>query len=145
MNIVTNHPIEVMSGCCGYSNLEGTDVVGVKAFQDWMDLTHPLWVKYAGKAPSNLNKGAGYGTFGNNTKKAYAQYGKEWELTQTKDTPITAVPPINIAPPAPASVAPLPVKVKIYDRFKALPMVAKVGIGVGVAGIVGFIIYKIIK
>ena len=39
----------------------------VKAFQDWMDIEHPNWVK--GK---NLNKGSGYGTYGPSTQAAWA-------------------------------------------------------------------------
>ena len=45
----------------------------VKAFQNWMDNTHPNWVN--GK---NLNGGAGYGNFGTSTKAAFSQYGAEW-------------------------------------------------------------------
>ena len=47
--------------------------VDVKAFQDWMDKTHPNWVN--GK---NLNKGGGYGNFGSATQGAWATYKTEF-------------------------------------------------------------------
>lgn len=55
-----------------------------KAFQDWLDLKYPTWLK--GKT---LAKGSGYGTFGPSTKVAYATYGEEW----TKST--TSAPPFD--------------------------------------------------
>ena len=45
----------------------------VKAFQDWMDKTHPNWVN--GK---NLNRGGGYGNFGSATQGAWATYKTEF-------------------------------------------------------------------
>jgi len=46
----------------------------VTEFQDWMDKNHPNWVK--GK---NLNKGSGYGNFGEYTQKAWATYKTEFQ------------------------------------------------------------------
>jgi len=61
----------------------------VKAFQDWLDTNHPNWIN--GK---NLDKGAGYGIFGPNTKKAWETYKNEftggnkeyryWDITTKK-------------------------------------------------------------
>lgn len=45
----------------------GSGPVDVKAFQDWMDINHPNWVK--GKS---LNKKSGYGTYGPSTQSAWA-------------------------------------------------------------------------
>jgi len=45
----------------------------VKAFQDWMDFTHPGWIK--GK---NLNKENGYGSFGPFTRKAWSENKSEY-------------------------------------------------------------------
>jgi hypothetical protein len=45
----------------------------VKAFQDWMDIYHPNWVK--GK---NLNKGSGYGTYGPSTQAAWGLWKDEF-------------------------------------------------------------------
>jgi hypothetical protein len=45
----------------------------VKAFQDWMDVTHSGWVK--GK---NVNKSNGYGSFGPFTRKAWANHKSEY-------------------------------------------------------------------
>lgn len=50
----------------------------VQAFQDWMDQNHPNWVN--GK---NLNRGAGYGTKGPATTKAFAKYGAEWRNSKS--------------------------------------------------------------
>jgi|688.fasta_scaffold79591_4 hypothetical protein len=46
----------------------------VKAFQDWMDIEHPNWVK--GK---NLNKGSGYGTYGPSTQAAWALWKTDFQ------------------------------------------------------------------
>lgn len=45
----------------------------VKRFQDWLDIYHPTWLK-----GGRLNKGEGYGNFGQNTKKAWDKYGDEY-------------------------------------------------------------------
>ena len=46
----------------------------VKNFQDWLDVNQPNWLK--GKS---LNKGTGYGTYGDNTTAAYKKYGNDYE------------------------------------------------------------------
>ena len=42
----------------------------IKAFQDWLDANYPKWLQNG-----KLNKGAGYGNYGTNTKNAYKAYG----------------------------------------------------------------------
>jgi hypothetical protein len=52
-----------------------------KAFQDWMDINHPNWVGCTDSACTNgknLNKGKGYGTFGQSTTKAWNLYGNDF-------------------------------------------------------------------
>lgn len=52
----------------------------IKAFQDWMDDNHPMWLNYHGEY-MNLRIGSiekdekrGYGIFGAQTKKAYLKF-----------------------------------------------------------------------
>ena len=47
----------------------------VKAFQDWMDKTHPFWLNNG----KSLNKGGGYGNFGSQTSAAWNKYGEEYK------------------------------------------------------------------
>jgi hypothetical protein len=42
----------------------------IKEFQDWLDSKYPTWLNNG-----KLNKGAGYGNYGTNTKNAYKTYG----------------------------------------------------------------------
>jgi len=46
----------------------------VKGFQDWLDRKKVPWTSTGGQ----LNKGRGYGVFGPQTTKAWAQYGQEY-------------------------------------------------------------------
>ncbi len=71
----------------------------IKAFQDWMDIKHPYWVLSNGKYV-NLNKGAGYGNFGANTKNAWNIFGKEYISTLNK--PATTFAPVNSGATSPA-------------------------------------------
>lgn len=58
-----------------YLNLDGgSSKAEIKAFQDWMDANYPTWLN--GVA---LNKGAGYGNFGKNTKSAWVSYGSIYD------------------------------------------------------------------
>jgi hypothetical protein len=50
----------------------------IKAFQDWMDKTHPNWVN--GK---NLNQGGGWGNFGSATKSAWAAWKTDYNKLPT--------------------------------------------------------------
>ena len=54
---------------------EKTDKETIKAFQDWLDLYHPDEWTNSGKP---LNKGKGYGNFGEQTDDAWYTYGKEF-------------------------------------------------------------------
>jgi hypothetical protein len=52
-----------------------------KDFQDWMDINHPNWVGCTDNACTNgrnLNKGNGYGNFGDSTTKSWNLYGNDF-------------------------------------------------------------------
>jgi hypothetical protein len=65
----------------------------VKAFQDWLDQKHPLWINDNGKwknlrvgTPTEPNRhvgGKGYGVYGDNTARAYARWGSEYVIVPT--------------------------------------------------------------
>jgi hypothetical protein len=85
MKVITEYPIMVNRNVVSkgawsrfddetFSYLTSKSPVNqIKAFQDWMDIKYPGWVK--GK---NLNKGSGYGNFGPSTEAAWKKYGKEF-------------------------------------------------------------------
>ena len=57
------------------------EIKTIKAFQDWMDSYHPNWVECTDSACTNgknLNKGKGYGTFGQSTTKVWNLYGNDF-------------------------------------------------------------------
>jgi hypothetical protein len=57
------------------------EIKKIKAFQDWMDSTHPNWVGCTDSKCTNgknLNKGKGYGTFGPSTTKVWNLYGNDF-------------------------------------------------------------------
>ena len=57
------------------------EIKTIKAFQDWMDSYHPNWVGCTDSACTNgknLNKGKGYGTFGQSTTKVWNLYGNDF-------------------------------------------------------------------
>lgn len=69
-------------------------VAEIKAFQDWLDQKHPLWIKDTDGKYKNLRVGTatepnrhvggkGYGTYGSNTASAYALWGSEYVVTPT--------------------------------------------------------------
>lgn len=69
----------------------------IKAFQDWLDKTHPFWIKDTDGKYKNLRTGTtaepnrhiggkGYGSFGENTKKAYALFGSEYMANKGSQT-----------------------------------------------------------
>ena len=75
----SNVPLSTDDGGTPSQNSTGTTPTAsgptdVKAFQDWMDKTHPNWVK--GK---NLNKGSGYGSYGPSTQSAWNTYKTEFQ------------------------------------------------------------------
>jgi len=60
---------------------QGDKTPKTKAFQDWMDSTHPNWVGCTDSKCTNgkkLNKGNGYGTFGPSTTKAWSKWGNDF-------------------------------------------------------------------
>ncbi len=154
MKVITEHPIEVRSSACGcqYSGIDGSDTNSVTAFQKWV----------------NTKKGARLkpdGLYGPNTKAAYAKFGAEWEKTQTnpfteKEGGVSATDrakqiadgaklglPANESTPENIAMAEYQKSQKpgIKEKIKSLPMPAKIAIGVVGLGLVGFIIYKILK
>jgi hypothetical protein len=63
-----------------------------RAFQDWMDINHPNWVRATNSALNNgTNLGSipskGYGTFGTSTTAAYNKYGAEWRASLNVTAP----------------------------------------------------------
>jgi hypothetical protein len=60
---------------------QGDKTPKIKAFQDWMDSTHPNWVGCTDSKCTNgknLNKGNGYGTFGPSTTKVWSTWGNDF-------------------------------------------------------------------
>ena len=66
----------------------------IKAFQDWLDKKHPLWIKDTDGKYKNLRVGTatepnrhvggkGYGQYGSNTASAYSRWGTEYVITPT--------------------------------------------------------------
>ena len=65
----------------------------IKAFQDWLDVKHPLWINDNGKwknlrvgTPTEPNRhigGKGYGSCGSNTLSAYTKWGGEYIIVPT--------------------------------------------------------------
>ncbi len=116
-----------------YSSLEGTDTSAVRSFQVW----------------ANTNKAAQLspdGLYGPLTKAAYAKWGVEWEKTQPATKPAnTQTAPASDKPSVDKGTKDFVVsKTGFMEKVKALPMPAKIGIAVGGAAILGFIIWKLI-
>lgn len=57
----------------------------IKAFQDWMDLQGKGWIKKDGKWVL-LNKGTGYGNFGESTNAVWKVYGQQYLSERKKGT-----------------------------------------------------------
>jgi hypothetical protein len=60
---------------------QGDKTQKIKAFQDWMDSTHPNWIGCTDSKCTNgknLNKGKGYSTFGPSTTKAWSEWGNDF-------------------------------------------------------------------
>jgi len=62
------------------SNYKLDTTTKIKAFQDWMDAQGKGWV-YKNSKWVLLNKGAGYGNFGTNTKRVWDIFGKDYIKT----------------------------------------------------------------
>ena len=131
----------------------------IKAFQDWMDTTHPNWVL----DKNNLNKGSGYGTFGRSTGKAWKNYGSEYTASQGSATTPSATPPATTTssptdtPVKPNATTPedkastdkqtttgQPIKGKAKDK-KPMSMTTKILIGAGGVVLLIGIIWGITK
>lgn len=117
-----------------YSSLEGSDRIAVKSFQEWANKV------YSAQLVTD-------GLYGPKSKAAYKKWGAEWGKAQQsgapkKDTP----PPATDKPAAEQKTKDFVVtttKTGLMDKIKALPMPAKIGIGVGLAAILGVIIWKL--
>lgn len=88
MKVITTNPVMIndlrMSGNDKFLSFDGTKLLDVQSFQDWMDSKHPNWVGATNSTLSNgksLNKNVkgGYGNYGNSTKKARSVYGAEYD------------------------------------------------------------------
>lgn len=127
-----------------YSSLDGSDTTAVRIFQVWASMYHAAQL-------------SADGIYGPQTKAAYAKWGAEWEKTQPQTTkpvkPSSA--PKKDTSSAPAADKPVvdqgtkdfvvtTTKTGFMDKVKALPMGAKIGIGLGAAAILGVIIWKLI-
>jgi hypothetical protein len=62
----------------GMSDYKLNSPAKIKAFQDWMDSQGKAWVRDKNGKYGFLKKGAGYGNLGENTKKVWVVYGKEY-------------------------------------------------------------------
>lgn len=74
----------------------------IKAFQDWLDKTHPFWLldksdnKWknlrtgTSSEPNRHLGGRGYGVYGTNTASAYARWGSEYKPSAVSVTTATA-------------------------------------------------------
>lgn len=75
----------------------------IKAFQDWLDKKHPLWINDNGtwknlrvgtaSEPNRHVGGRGYGLYGSNTASAYSKWGGEYTITPTDIQSETGVKP----------------------------------------------------
>lgn len=143
MKIITSNPIEVQSGCCGgkYSSLDASSLsVDISAFQKF--------AKSKGAQNANGSPLTVDGKWGPNTMAAWITYGKEWDLMQNtkSETPKPKASPTNKEDtPMNQSTAQFakdnPNKKTLKDKWKALPLHAKIGIGVTGASLLGLIIY----
>lgn len=118
-----------------YSSLDGSDKTSVRAFQAFVN------VRYSAALDQD-------GIYGPKTKAAYAKWGAEWEKTQPekKGTVMPSTPPVDkpVVDPGTKDFVVTTTKTGIIDKIKALPMPAKIGLGIGAAAIIGVIIWKLI-
>jgi hypothetical protein len=65
------------------------NITAIKAFQDWMDLKHPFWIKEADGSYKNMRKGtkqyptmhrngSGWGTWGPSSERSWQKYRVEY-------------------------------------------------------------------
>lgn len=127
MEVITENPIIYIGANDTYDAdiflaLDGSNKSLVRDFQDWMDENYPTWLN--GK---KLNKGAGYGNFGRNTKKAYETYGALYEKDQRgvgisrpkveKPATPTVIPAVN---PSPKQIADAKKKGFNWDKARGV-------------------------
>lgn len=122
------------SACgCSYSNINGSDPIDVRSFQNW----------------ANINKNAGLdvdGKYGPKTTAAYNLYGATWEATKliTKDSQKQAETEKKPSQDStPLSKSP----VSLIEKWKALTPVNKglvIGGGVLVTTLVFVLVWKLI-
>lgn len=115
-----------------FSSIDGSDKTSVSAFQSWANQ------KYG----ANL---AVDGIFGPKSKAAFEKWGAEWEKTASTSKPKARPVPQEVAPSAPAAETvklESPDKKGFVEKIKAMPMPAKIAIGVGVLALVGVVIWK---
>lgn len=152
MKILTEYPVRVVKEGKTYTRksfdpaylsadadddfygIDGKNVSQVKAFQDWLDAKGIKWVGATNSARSNgsfLNKGNGYGSYRNNTKKAYGVYGTEWEssvvggstpinTTTSSSTQSSTPPTASAVPPTTANVEKMKKKGFNWDKTKGV-------------------------
>lgn len=147
MKIVTKGAVKY-SNACGCSGIDGSSSSDdIRSFQKFA---------LSKGARNTTGKKAGEpisidGVWGANTAFAWGLYGKQWEAAQTKASPSPAPTPatpkmgtmdestaewVKTHPEKPAT--------KFLDKIKALPLPAKIGIGVGATVLIGFIVWKLI-
>ena len=90
------------SGSSSGSESPFKTVAEIKAFQDWLDITHPLWINDNGKwknlrvgtatEPNRHVSGKGYGTYGKSTASAYSKWGSEYAVKPKVETPSAVTP-----------------------------------------------------
>ena len=111
----------------------------VKAFQDWMDVNHPNWVKEV----ANLNKGKGYGTYGPSTKKAWGKYGSDYTKSLGVVSPTETPKPSTTSETSPKDATPQPEskpaqtapEAKKDDKKSSMKKMLLYG-GIGLAGLI---------
>ncbi len=115
-----------------YSSLDGSDAAAVKSFQEW-----------ANKA--NSAQLVVDGAYGPKTKAAYSKWGADWEKAQQAGAPKNPAPATKpVVDPATKDFVVTTTKTGLIDKFKALSMPAKIGIGIGAAAVLGLITWTLI-
>ncbi len=117
-----------------YSSLDGSDAAAVKSFQEWANKVYSAQLVVDG-------------AYGPKSKAAYSKWGAEWEKAQQAGSPKGQTPaPGNkpVVDPATKEFVVTTTKTGFMDKVKALPMPAKIGVGIGAAAVLGLIIWKLI-
>lgn len=121
MKVITGNPI-ILNGVKQnksdyYIGFDSSNSNEVKAFQDWLDIFYPTWMK-GGK----LNKGTGYGSFGPSTRKMQDKIA-EFEKVTGKST--TATPLVDTKAPTTKEVERQKKLGKVWDASKKAFVFAK--------------------